>query len=86
MLQIYGRYHNFEMILPGNELPAWFIEQSSMLSISIEFFPNCHKRKLIGLAIALCLQANSLTDYVYCDVRVCKKNPNITREAHTIYL
>lgn len=86
MSQCNSGYLKFQMILPGNELPAWFIEQSSTTSISVKLDPNCYKRELIGLAMALCFRPNSLTEYLSCELRVCHKNSESSMEARAIYL
>lgn len=78
-------YYIFEMILPGNALPAWFIEQSLTTSISVKLDPNCYNREVIGLAMAFCFRVSSLTEYFTCDVRICDENSETTGEARTIY-
>lgn len=85
-LQYNSSNWKFQMIVPGNELPAWFIKQSSTTSICVKLDPNCYERKLKGLAMALSFRPNSLTEYLSCDLRVCHKNSESSMEARTIYL
>ncbi|XP_060674125.1 disease resistance protein RPV1-like isoform X2 [Ziziphus jujuba] len=58
----------FEIVLPGSEIPAWFMEQSSGPSINIELDPNWCTNKWIGLALSVCFCVESSDDEIYCEV------------------
>ncbi|KAF3447867.1 hypothetical protein FNV43_RR08573 [Rhamnella rubrinervis] len=66
------RKKDFEFVVPqiDNELPSWFINQSSTASISIKLDPNWRNRELIGLAMVICLRANFSEDYFSWNIRV----------------
>nr|XP_048330216.1 probable disease resistance protein At4g19520 [Ziziphus jujuba var. spinosa] len=78
---------DFDIILPGSEIPDWFKTKSSMpSSIRIEIDANWYKNgKWIGFAMAVCLHANSSA----CDnfkyiVRCCSKVAKRCRIMHSI--
>lgn len=73
MLQDHSkRREEFKFVVPqsDHQLPAWFINQSSMASINIKLDPNWHDSKLLGFAMVFCFTANSSTDGFYCDISV----------------
>ncbi|XP_048328804.2 disease resistance protein RPV1-like [Ziziphus jujuba] len=43
----------FDIVLPGNEIPAWFTHQSSGTSISFQLDPNLCNSKWMGFAISV---------------------------------
>lgn len=83
----------FRIVLPflhhrsDDELPSWFIKQSSTATINVKLDPNRRNNELIGFAMAFCSGANSLGNDFFCDIKVgCCKNWNTTHNVHTIYL
>ncbi|KAF3447865.1 hypothetical protein FNV43_RR08571 [Rhamnella rubrinervis] len=67
------RQQRFKFVVPQsdhNELPSWFINQSSTASVTIKLDPNWHS-ELIGVAIVFCFRANPYTeDELSCNIGV----------------
>lgn len=59
----------FEIVLPGNGVPAWFSHQSLGPSLNLELHPNWCHNKWMGISLSVCLVAGGFSG-IYCDIRI----------------
>lgn len=45
-----GSSVRYEIVLPGNEIPAWFSHERNVSSVTVQLPPNWYNDKLMGLA------------------------------------